>query len=168
MQPLCESYIGKNQLHQMEPFYPLHVYVCEKCFLVQLEEYVAPKEIFGEYAYFSSYSDSWLSHSKKYVKMITNKLALSEQSQVIEIGSNDGYLLQYFLENRVPVLGVEPAENVAKVAITKGIPTLVEFFGTAMARKMRIDGISCDLLIGNNVLAQVPNLNDFINKNLAV
>jgi len=162
MQPLCESYLSINQLNQMEPFYPLHAYVCEKCLLVQVEEYVSPKEIFSEYAYFSSYSDSWLEHSKKYVDMIIKKLNLSSESKAIEIGSNDGYLLQYFVEKGVPVLGVEPAGNVAEVAKKRGIPTLIEFFGVETANKMKSDGTLADLIIGNNVLAQVPELNDFI------
>lgn len=162
MQPLCESYVSIEQLNQMEPFFPLHAFVCEKCFLVQLEEYVSPKDIFSEYAYFSSYSDSWLDHSKRYVNMIVTKLDLSSRSLVIEIGSNDGYLLQYFVEKGVPVLGVEPAGNVAEVALKKGIPTLIKFFGKNMAKQMKDEGMLADLIIGNNVLAQVPDLNGFI------
>ena len=128
MQPLCESYVGPNQLNQMEPFFPLHTYVCDNCFLVQLEEYVAPKEIFSEYAYFSSYSDAWLKHAENYVEMITNKLGLTQKSLVLEVASNDGYLLQYFVKKGIPVLGVEPAANVAEVAKKKGVNTLVKFF----------------------------------------
>ena len=162
MQPLCESYLGPNQLNQMEPFYPLHTYVCDKCFLVQLEEYVTPKEIFSEYAYFSSFSKAWLKHAKNYVTMITDKLKLDQNSQIVEIASNDGYLLQYFIQKRIPVLGVEPAANVAETAIKKGIPTLVEFFGLKTARDLSTKKKNADLLIGNNVLAQVPNLNEFV------
>ncbi len=162
MQPLCESYLSADQLNRMEPFYPLRVYLCEKCFLVQLQEYVSCEEIFCEYAYFSSYSEAWLNHAKNYVKMIMKKLKLSKRSQVIEIASNDGYLLQYFVEKGIPVLGIDPAANVANVAIKKGIPTLIEFLDLKMAMKLAVDGTKADLLIGNNVLAQVPNLNDFI------
>lgn len=162
MQPLCESYLGSDQLNQMEPFYPLHTYVCESCFLVQLEEYVAPEEIFSEYAYFSSYSEAWLRHVKNYVKMITDKLELNEKSQVVEVGSNDGYLLQYFAQRGIPVLGVEPAANVAEVAIGKGIPTIVKFFGLETASELATRKKHADLLIGNNVLAQVPDLNGFV------
>jgi SAM-dependent methyltransferase len=162
MQPLCESYLGPDQLNQMEPFYPLHTYVCDNCFLVQLEEYVAPEEIFTEYAYFSSYSEAWLEHAKNYVAMITDKLELNERSQIVEVASNDGYLLQYFVQRGIPVLGVEPAANVAKVAIEKGIPTIVEFFGLKTAKELVTKKKHADLLIGNNVLAQVPNLNEFV------
>lgn len=162
MQPLCESYLGPDQLNQMEPFYPLHTYVCDNCFLVQLEEYVAPKEIFSEYAYFSSYSEAWLEHAKNYVAMITDKLELDERSQIVEVGSNDGYLLQYFVQRGIPVLGVEPAANVAEVAIKKGIPTVVEFFGLKTAKDLATKKKHADLLIGNNVLAQVPNLNEVV------
>lgn len=162
MQPLCESYLGPDQLNQMEPFYPLHTYVCDSCFLVQLEEYVAPEEIFSEYAYFSSYSEAWLKHVKNYVEMITDKLELNEKSQVVEVASNDGYLLQYFAQRRIPVLGVEPAANVAKVAIRRGIPTIVKFFGLETASELAAKKKHADLLIGNNVLAQVPDLNGFV------
>jgi SAM-dependent methyltransferase len=146
----------------MEPFYPLHTYVCDNCFLVQLEEYVAPKEIFSEYAYFSSYSEAWLEHAKNYVAMITDKLELNERCQIVEVGSNDGYLLQYFVHRGIPVIGVEPAANVAEAAIKKGIPTVVEFFGLKTARDLATKKKRADLLIGNNVLAQVPNLNEFV------
>ena len=160
--PLCESYVDSAQLNRMEPFYPLHVYVCEHCFLVQLEEYVSPESIFTEYAYFSSYSDTWLQHAKEYTQMIVERFRLSGQSQVVEIASNDGYLLQYFVEKDIPAFGIEPAKNVSKVAIEKGIQTVVEFFGTRMARELAKEGKHADLLIGNNVLAQVPDLNDFV------
>lgn len=162
MLPLCESYIGEDQLNRMEPFYPLHPYVCEHCFLVQLEVYVAPEEIFSEYAYFSSYSDSWVQHAKQYVEMITKRLGLNDRSFVIELASNDGYLLQHFVTMGIPVLGIEPAVNVAKAAIAKGVPTLVKFFGEELACELLAEGKQADLLIGNNVLAQVPDLNDFV------
>ncbi len=162
MQPLCESYLNIKQLNQMEAFYPLHVRVCEKCFLVQLEEYVSPHEIFSEYAYFSSYSDAWLNHAQNYVKMIAKKLQLNKNSQVVEIASNDGYLLQYFLEYGIPVLGIEPAANVAEVAVKKGIPTLVNFFNLGLATSLLRKGQCADLIIGNNVIAQVTDLNDFV------
>jgi 2-polyprenyl-3-methyl-5-hydroxy-6-metoxy-1,4-benzoquinol methylase len=162
MQPLCESYVEPDQRNKMEPFYPLHTYVCNNCFLVQLEEYVAPKEIFSEYAYFSSYSDSWLKHAEEYVEMITKKLSLTKNSQVLEVASNDGYLLQYFLQKGIPVLGVEPAANVAEAARKKGVETLIKFFDLDSARELIQEQKCPDLLIGNNVLAQVPNLNEFI------
>jgi hypothetical protein len=162
MSPLCESYLTADQLNGMEPFYPLHVKVCEECFLVQLEQYVSAEHIFTEYAYFSSYSDSWLKHSSNYVEMISNRLGLGTRSLAVELASNDGYLLQYFVKNGIPVLGVEPAVNVAKVAEKKGVPTLVKFFGCQIARQMVADGQAADLIIGNNVLAQVPDLNDFV------
>jgi SAM-dependent methyltransferase len=162
MSPLCESYLTADQINGMEPFYPLHVKVCEECFLVQLEQYVSAEHIFTEYAYFSSYSDSWLKHSSNYVDTISERLALGRQSLAVELASNDGYLLQYFVRKGIPVLGVEPAVNVAKVAEQKGVPTLVKFFGCQTARQMVADGQAADLVIGNNVLAQVPDLNDFV------
>jgi hypothetical protein len=162
MSPLCESYLASEQLNSMEPFYPLHVYVCEECFLVQLDEFVSPEDIFSEYAYFSSYSDSWLKHAEDYVEMITKRLSLNEESHVVEIASNDGYLLQYFLDKRIPILGIEPALNVAEVAIKKGIPTITEFFGENSAIDLVKKEKQADLLIGNNVLAQVPDINDFV------
>jgi SAM-dependent methyltransferase len=162
MSPLCESYLTADELNRMEPFYPLHVKVCESCYLVQLEEYVSAEHIFTEYAYFSSYSDSWLKHSSNYVDMIAERLALSARSLAVELASNDGYLLQYFVKKGIPVLGVEPAVNVAQVAEEKGVPTLVEFFGCQTAREMVAKGHAADLVIGNNVLAQVPDLNDFV------
>jgi SAM-dependent methyltransferase len=162
MSPLCESYLTADQLNRVEPFYPLHVKVCESCYLVQLEEYVSPEHIFTEYAYFSSYSDSWLKHSSNYVEMISNRLRLGAQSLAVELASNDGYLLQYFLPKGIPVLGVEPAVNVARAAEKRGVATLVEFFGCQTAREMVANGQAADLVIGNNVLAQVPDLNDFV------
>ena len=162
MSPLCESYLSVDQINHMEPFYPLHVYVCGKCFLVQVEEFVAPEQIFTEYAYFSSYSESWLAHGKAYTDMAARHYGLSRESLVVELASNDGYLLQYFVEKGIPVLGVEPAVNVAKVAVAKGVPTLVDFFGQRLAREMAARGQMADLVVGNNVLAQVPDVNDFV------
>ncbi len=160
--PLCESYLDAGQLNEMEPFYPLHALVCTGCWLVQLQEYVSAGAIFSDYAYFSSYSDSWLRHAEQYVSMISARLELDAKSQVIELASNDGYLLQYFLPRGVPVLGIEPAANVAAVAQDKGIPSVVRFFGTNTAQELRSGGTEADLLIGNNVLAHVPDLNDFV------
>jgi len=162
MSPLCESYLAAGQLNKMEPFYPLHVRVCDRCFLVQLEAYVSAEHIFTEYAYFSSYSDSWLKHAEAYVNMIATRLHLGPQSLAVELASNDGYLLQYFVQKGIPALGVEPAANVAKVAVEKGVPTLVKFFGRQTAQEMAAAGQRADLVIGNNVLAQVPDLNDFV------
>ena len=162
MSPLCESYLTLEQLNQMEPFYPLHVYVCNECFLVQLQEYVSPEDIFTEYAYFSSYADSWLQHAKQYTEMVIDRFGLNKRSHIVEVASNDGYLLQYFLPNEIPVLGIEPAKNVAKAAIDKGIPTLMEFFEKELAFQLSQKGKQADLLVGNNVLAQVPNLNNFV------
>ena len=162
MSPLCESYLEPSQLNQMEPFFPLHVQVCGECFLVQLEEYVSPESIFGEYAYFSSYADTWLQHSKAYTDLMVDRFGIGPQSYVVELASNDGYLLQYFAQKGIPVLGVEPAANVAQVAIDKGIPTVVKFFGEELANKLSADGKQADLLLGNNVLAQVPDLNSFV------
>jgi SAM-dependent methyltransferase len=162
MSPLCESYLSAGQLNGMEPFYPLHVYVCEHCFLVQLEAYVNPEHIFTEYAYFSSYSDTWLKHAQAYTEKVTGRFNLGAHSRVVEVASNDGYLLQYFVQQGIPVLGVEPAANVAKAAIEKGVDTRVEFFGADYARRLAAEGWQADLLIGNNVLAQVPDINDFV------
>jgi SAM-dependent methyltransferase len=162
MSPLCESYVAAPQLNQMEPFYPLHVLICEKCFLVQLGEYVTAAHIYSEYAYFSSYSDSWLQHAREYVDMITDRLKLGPQSLVIELASNDGYLLQNFVKKSIPVLGIDPAANIAPHAIRKGVPTLVRFFGVETAQEVLAQGMQADLLLGNNVLAHVPALNDFV------
>ena len=162
MSPLCESYVDAANLDKMEPFYPLHVYVCDKCFLVQLLEYVSAEDIYSEYAYFSSYSDSWLNHCKQYVDMIIERMKLDSNSQVYEIASNDGYLLQYFVEKGIPVCGIEPAANIAKTAIQKGIPTIVKFFGEQTAENIVSEGRKAHLLLGNNVLAHVPNINDFV------
>jgi SAM-dependent methyltransferase len=162
MSPLCESFLDESALNQMEPFYPLRAYVCHACFLVQLQEYVSPEEIFREYAYYSSYSDTWLEHARRYADHIIERLGLTAASSVVEVASNDGYLLHYFRERDIPVLGIEPARNVARVAIQKGIPTVMEFFGAELASSLVADGQAADLLIGNNVLAQVPDLNDFV------
>ena len=161
MSPLCESFLTAEQLDEMEPYFPLHALVCGDCFLVQLQEYVKPEHIFKEYAYFSSYSTSWVEHARRYCEMIKTRLHLGPKSQVFEIASNDGYLLQHFLRLGIPVTGIEPAGNVAEAARRKNIPTLVEFFGLELAQRLVSEGRRADLIIGNNVLAQVPNLNDF-------
>ena len=161
MSPLCESFLTSAQIDEMEPYFPLHVLVCSNCFLVQLQEYVKPEHIFSEYAYFSSYSTFWVEHARQYCEMITRRLGLGPKSQVFEIASNDGYLLQHFIPMGIPVIGIEPAANVAAVARQKNIPTLVEFFGVQLAQRLRSEGKLADLIIGNNVLAQVPDLNDF-------
>jgi len=162
MSPLCESYVTAEQLNHVEPYYPLHVYVCHACFLVQVEEYVSPEAIFREYAYFSSFSDSWLAHVRGYVNMITERLALTPASRVVELGSNDGYLLQYFVAKGIPVLGVEPARNVAAAAMARGVRTVTEMFGRQTAAGLVASGHQADLLCGANVLAQVSDLNDFV------
>lgn len=160
--PLANSYLPSEQMAQMEPFYPLCAYVCSSCFLVQLPMFETAQAIFSDYAYFSSYSDSWLQHAREYVAMMMDRFGFDRTSQVIEIASNDGYLLQYFKERGVPVLGVEPARNVAEAAIAAQIPTMTEFFGRDTAGKMAAEAQMADLLIGNNVLAHVPDLNDFV------
>jgi len=160
--PLCQTILTAADLNRMEPFYPLHVYVCGACSLVQLEEYVTPEDIFGDYAYFSSYSDSWLEHARRYVDEMTGRFGLGPDSKVVELASNDGYLLQWFVAKGVPVLGVEPAANVAEVAIARGVPTVVEFFSAESAEALVGDGHLADLICGNNVLAQVPDLNSFV------
>lgn len=157
--PLANTYLKKSELTIKEAHYPLHVYVCSNCLLVQSPPLHTPKEIFSEYAYFSSYSSSWLAHSKEYVQMSITRFKLTSASQVIELASNDGYLLQFFKELNIPVLGIEPAKNVAQAAIAKGIPTLQHFFDSKFALTLEKQA---DLLIGNNVLAHVPNLNDFV------
>ncbi|KAF0191107.1 MAG: C-methyltransferase [Gammaproteobacteria bacterium] len=162
MSPLSNSYLKTEQINMMEPFFPLHAYVCKSCFLVQLEEYQSPDEIFSDYAYFSSYSESWLRHAKSYVEKMVLRFKLGVNSQVVEIASNDGYLLQYFVERDVPVLGVEPAANVAEVARDKGVETIVKFFGVQTARELAQDNRKADLIAGNNVLAHVPDINDFV------
>ncbi len=160
--PLSNSFISLKNLYRSEVFYPLHAMVCEECLLVQVIDVQTPKEIFSEYAYFSSYSDSWLNHAKEYAQMIISKLMLGRDSNVIEIASNDGYLLQYFNEYDILVLGIEPAANVAACAAKKGVPTIVDFFGVGLANKLAKGGQFADLIIGNNVLAHVPDINDFV------
>jgi SAM-dependent methyltransferase len=159
--PLANSYLPPERVNGMEPFYPLRALVCGNCFLVQLEEFETPERIFSDYAYFSSYSSSWLEHSRSYAEQMIVQLELDGHSHVVEIASNDGYLLQFFHERQIPVLGIEPAANVARVALQKGIPTLVEFFGRETARSLAEES-AADLLLGNNVLAHVPDLNDFV------
>ncbi|HEX6891391.1 MAG TPA: class I SAM-dependent methyltransferase [Chryseolinea sp.] len=162
MSPLCQDHVKPEELNRMEPFYPLHAYVCSDCFLVQLDEFVAPSEIFNDYAYFSSYSDSWLQHAKRYSDQIINRLGIGADKLVSELASNDGYLLQYFAERNIPVLGVEPAANVAEYAIKRGIRTETKFFGLNTAKQLVAKYGKTDLLIGNNVLAHVPDINDFV------
>lgn len=162
MSPLSNSFLQPERLQVPESFYPLHAYVCNACFLVQLEEFEAPEQIFGDYAYFSSYSESWLKHARDYTELMISRIAFNRQTQVVEIASNDGYLLQYFKALGIPVLGIEPASNVAQIARAKGIPTLVAFFGAQLAKELAAQGKQADLLIGNNVLAHVPDLHDFV------
>jgi SAM-dependent methyltransferase len=162
MSPLANSYLKEDQIQQMEPFYPLHAYVCERCYLVQIKEFQSPDQIFSEYAYFSSYSESWLNHAKRYTEQMIERFGIDSKSQIVEVASNDGYLLQYFKERGIPVLGVEPAKNVSKVAQEAGIPTVVKFFGAQTAMELAAEGKHADLINGINVLAQVPDLHDFI------
>jgi hypothetical protein len=162
MSPLCESFLGADQIRRMEPFYPLHVFACERCFLVQLESFVAPDEIFTEYAYFSAYSTAWVEHAREYVEAIRGRLNLGPDDLVVELASNDGYLLQHFVGTGIPILGIDPAANVAAVAEERGVPTLVSFFGRDTAKQLVEDGKQASLVVGNNVLAQVPDLNDFV------
>ena len=161
MSPLSNAYVKAEQLNDEEVFYPLHAYVCSQCLLVQIAAFSAPEHIFKDYAYFSSFSSSWLAHAKDFVTQVIPKLQLNAQSHVVEIASNDGYLLQYFPED-FQRLGIEPAENVAEVARQKGIPTRAVFFGTQTAQNLREEGIHADLIVANNVLAHVPDLNDFV------
>jgi SAM-dependent methyltransferase len=162
MSPLCESFLRADQLDDVEPFYPLRLFVCDSCWLVQLAEYVSPQAIFGEYAYFSSFSDSWLDHARRYAETMVDQLGLGASSLVVELGSNDGYLLRQFGRWSIPVLGIEPAANVAAKAREVGIETIVEFFTEDLGRSLRDAGRQADLLVVNNVLAQVPALNDFV------
>jgi len=162
MSPLCETYPSVAELNHGEVYYPLHVYVCEKCWLVQLEEYESAESIFSDYPYFASYSDSWLQHCEKYCNEMKARFGLGERSFVAEVASNDGYLLQYFVRMDIPALGIEPAANVAKAAVEKGVPTLVRFFGVQVAKELAAEGRTADLVVGNNVLAQVPDVNDFV------
>jgi SAM-dependent methyltransferase len=162
MSPLCESFVPAAEANAMEAFFPLHVWVCEECFLVQLEEYVDPRDIFTEYAYFSSYSSDWVEHARKYAEDMIERLGLGAESRVVELASNDGYLLQHFVQRGVPVLGIEPAANVAPDAEARGVTTLVEFFDEALAHRLVAEGVRADLIVANNVLAQVPDLNTFV------
>jgi len=162
VQPFCESYLAAEDQNKMELFYAIRVYFCNNCFLVQLEESMTPKELFSNYAYFSSHSTGWMKHIESYSEMITAKLNLNDKSQVVEIGSNDGYLLQFFARRGIPVIGVEPAGNIAEESIKKGIPTLVNFFDKATCEKLISQNKQADLLVGNNILAQVPDLNGFV------
>ena len=160
--PLANSYLSAQQMQRPEAFFPLHVKVCHRCFLVQLPEVESPENIFSDYAYFSSYSDTWLDHARRFAAMTCERFALDAQSRVVEVASNDGYLLRFFAERQIPVLGIEPAANVAVAAEALGVPTRVEFFGSALARRLVTEGHSADLLVGNNVLAHTPYLNDFV------
>ena len=161
--PLCQRHVKPEEANDMEPFFPLHAFVCQNCFLVQLDEFVSPDEIFSnDYAYFSSYSTSWLAHAKKYTDKMQEMLSLGKDNLVVELASNDGYLLQYFVEKEVPVLGIEPTANTAEVAIEKGVRTEVKFFGVETAKEMSAKYGKADLLLGNNVLAHVPDINDFV------
>lgn len=160
--PLANAYVPANQVHRPETFFPLHVQVCHRCFLVQLPEVESPENIFSDYAYFSSYSDSWLDHARRFAEMACERFQITSESTVVEVASNDGYLLRFFAERRIPVLGIEPARNVAAVAEEQGIPTRVEFFGSELARTLLAEGLKADLLVGNNVLAHTPYLNDFV------
>jgi C-methyltransferase C-terminal domain/Putative zinc binding domain/Methyltransferase domain len=162
MSPLCESYVPADSLNAMEPFYPLHARICDQCLLVQLEEFVAPDQIFTEYAYFSSYSDSWVAHARAYVEMAVQRFELGRDSLVVELASNDGYLLQHVVDRGIPALGIEPAANVAVAAREKGIETVVAFFGRDLAARLVAEGRRADLLAANNVMAHVPDLNDFV------
>ena len=160
--PLCQTVLTTDDLERGEVFYPLHVRVCEQCWLAQIPELAAPEEIFTEYAYFSAYSDSWVEHARRYVDQMTDRLALGPESLVVELASNDGYLLQHFLPKGIPVLGVEPARNVAEAAVARGVPTITEFFGEELGRRLSVERGPADLVLGNNVLAQVPGINDFV------
>jgi hypothetical protein len=163
LSPLSNSFVKVDQLNQGEFFYPLHAWVCISCKLVQLEEFELTENIFNEeYAYFSSYSSSWLAHARQYSEEMTARFELSPVNKVIEIASNDGYLLQNFVANGIPSLGVEPTSNTADVAIKRGIPTWVKFFGVTTAHELVAAGHAADLLLGNNVLAHVPDINDFV------
>lgn len=162
MSPLCEDFLKEGDLKRMEAYYPLHVYVCAHCFLVQLEEFVSPAEIYRDYKYFSSYSDSWLNHSRRYTHSMLERFDLNRNSLVAELASNDGYLLQYFAEKEIPVLGIEPAATAASIAIKKGVRTEVKFFGNNTVEEFISGYGKADLLIGNNVLAHVPDINDFV------
>lgn len=160
--PLCEEFIKPEEINSGQQFYPLHAYVCDECFLVQVGEYVSPEEIYSDYRYFSSYSDSWLKHAWNYADMMVENFGINSDSFVVEIASNDGYLLQFFQDKNIPILGIEPSENVARAAINKGIPTEKLFFGKHTAEALHHKYRPADLILGNNVLAHVPEINDFI------
>ncbi|MCH9651626.1 MAG: class I SAM-dependent methyltransferase [Deltaproteobacteria bacterium] len=162
LSPLSNSYVKPENLGRPEVFYPLHVFLCDACLLVQLPEEEAPEKIFSDYAYFSSFSDSWLEHCERYAAQVVERFGLGKEHLVMELASNDGYLLQYFKARDLPVLGIEPAGNVAEVAEKAGIPTRVQFFGKETAKQLVEEGYRADLLVGNNVLAHVPDLNDFV------
>lgn len=163
MSPLCQKHVKPGEVYNMEKFYPLHAFVCTDCWLVQLDEFESPETIFAEdYAYFSSYSDSWLQHCARYTDLMVERFGFNPDSFVVELASNDGYLLQWFVKKQIPVLGIEPAGNVAEVAIAKGVPTEVEFFGVQIAGELSTKYRKADLLLGNNVLAHVPDINDFV------
>ena len=160
--PPSNSYLEKEEIDKSEVYYPLKLFICQNCYLLQIEEYKEAGEIFnGNYAYFSSYSKSWLSHAKNYVDLVTGRYGFNHQSFVVEIASNDGYLLQYFKEKGIPQLGIEPSYSVAKVALEKGIDTIVDFFGIKLAKSLISEEKGADLIIGNNVFAHVPHINDF-------
>jgi hypothetical protein len=160
--PLSNSFVSREDVSKMEPFFPLHAFVCEECFLVQLDEFVPPEAIFSDYAYFSSYSETWLKHAETYTEQVCQRFGYGPSHQVVEIASNDGYLLRCFKERGIPVLGIEPARNVADVAERAGIPTRCCYFGERTARGLLADGVRADLLVGNNVLAHVPHIKDFV------
>jgi 2-polyprenyl-3-methyl-5-hydroxy-6-metoxy-1,4-benzoquinol methylase len=162
VQPLCENYLSADQLNEKESVYPLHVFFCRKCYLVQLEESITPQEIYKKYAYFSSSSKGWLKHSEAYADMITKRLNLNSNSQVIEVGSNDGYLLQFFAQRNIPIIGIEAAKNVAEEALAKRIPTIVAFFDKETVNGLINQNIQGDLLIANNMIAQVPDVHGFL------
>jgi SAM-dependent methyltransferase len=160
--PLCESFLTTEQLDQVEPFYPLHVRICDECLLVQLEAYVPADEIFRDYAYFSAYSDSWVAHAGAYADVVVERFGLGSDSLVVELASNDGYLLQHFVQRGIPALGIDPAANVAEAARERGVETIVDFFDSRLAAQLVEEGRRPDLIAANNVLAQVPELNDFV------
>ena len=160
--PLCQTFLTGEQLDEMEPFYPLLVKVCDNCWLVQVDEYVSPGQLFANYEYYSSYSTSWLEHARKYVEMAIDRFELGQDSRIMEIASNDGYLLQYFVQRGIPVLGIDPSSKIAAVAEERGVTTRLEFFDGRLADKLVAEGYRSDLIIGNNVLVKIPELNDFV------
>ncbi len=162
MSPLCESFLDERGIRRMEPFFPLHVLACHRCYLVQVEAFVPPDEIFSQYAYFSAYSTAWVEHARDYVEAMRERLGLGGDDLVVELASNDGYLLQHLVGSGITFLGIDPAANVAAAAEERGVPTLVAFFGEEVARELAAEGKRASLVVGNNVLAQVPDLNDFV------